>query len=252
MRRFRAIPIALQCARLAIAGALPLTGKDIAVMLRMGYSSEDIMHDLSAKHFAGPLDSSSEAQIRQLNCSPKLLDGLKSGQFDATTDQLTQAQQKITAVNAAAEKSIEQQRIALHADEAVKSPSTEGTAAQNGTSSAKRDQERPHAPPKIIDLQIGKILDLRDFDGPNMRLIVNAVEMDDVIITLLDYDHMVVVGGGDGSGYLTRILSEPTTTHKRVTKEDNSLLYKWGQSKLVYIDAMDTALNHVKVGIVSE
>jgi len=210
------------------------------------------MRDLSAKHFVGPLDPNSEAQIRQLNASPKLLDDLKSGQFDATTDQLTKAQQKIAAVNAAAEKSTEQQRIALHADEAVKSAPTEGTAAQDGTSIAKRGQERPHTPPKIIDLQIGKMLDLREFDGPNVRLIVNAVEMDDVIITLLDYDHMRVVGSGDGSGYITGISSEPTATRKRVEKEDNSLLYKWGRTKLVYIDAMDTALNHVKVGIVSE
>jgi hypothetical protein len=91
---------AFQCARLATAGTLPLTGNDIVLMLRMGYSTENIVRDLNSKHFVGPLDPSSEAQIRQLNASPKLLDDLKSGRFDATTDQKTQAQQKIEAVNA--------------------------------------------------------------------------------------------------------------------------------------------------------
>src|SRR5262249_21915891 len=54
MRRFLSIAIALQYAHLAIAGTSPLTGKDVVLMLRMGYSTEDIVRDLEAKHFVGP------------------------------------------------------------------------------------------------------------------------------------------------------------------------------------------------------
>jgi len=61
MRRFLSVVIALQCAHLAIAGTVPLTGKDIVLMLRMGYSNEDIVRDLEAKHFVGPLDANSES-----------------------------------------------------------------------------------------------------------------------------------------------------------------------------------------------
>jgi hypothetical protein len=248
MRRFLAIVIAFQCARLAAGGTLPLSGKDIVVMLRMGYSNEDIMRDLSKKHFVGALDSKVEGEMRQLNASPQLLDALRSGQFDATTDELTQAQQKIAAANAAAEELARQQQVAL-----------QDAAAR--VSNARRSQELAHPASQqikqIIDLEIGHSLDLREFAGPNIRLIVNAVEMDDLMITLLDYDHMLVVGvqgpaGLYGGWGLTGISNVPTATHKRVEKENNSLLYRWGHSKLVYLDVMDTSINHVKVGIVSE
>src|SRR5438552_8581235 len=168
MRRFLGIAMAFQCARFATAGTLPLTNKDIVLMLRMGYSTEDILRDLNAKHFAGPLDSNSEAQIRQLSGSSNLLDVLKSGQFDATADQLTQAQQKIAVANAASEELAQQQRIALQNSDRGKSASTQ----------VQRWKERPQAEPKIIDLQIGQMLDLREFDGPNMRVGILAVDTD--------------------------------------------------------------------------
>jgi hypothetical protein len=107
MRRFLAIAVAFQCARLATAGTLPLTAKDIALMLKMGYSSESIMHDLNAKHFAGPLDPSSEAQIRQLNASPALLDALKSGNYAASEQELAQARKRIADEKAAEQKATE-------------------------------------------------------------------------------------------------------------------------------------------------
>jgi hypothetical protein len=245
MRRFLAIAIAFQFARIATASTLPLTGKEIALMLKAGYSSETILRDLNARHFAGPLDPSSEAELRQLNASPKLLDDLKSGRFDATADQLTQAQQKVAAIKAEAKELARQQQIAL-----------QNVAARQSTSTQVQQwKERPQAAPKIIDLQIGQMLDLREFDGPNMRVGVLAVEMDALIIGLADYDHMQVVGGGyidGGYGGSVSIHSEPTATRKRVEKEDKALLYRWGRTKLVYLDVMDVAQNHVKVGIVSE
>lgn len=213
-------------------------------MLRMGYSSEDLARDLNAKRFAGPLDSSSEAQIRQLNASPKLLDDLKSGRFDATTDQLTQAQEKIAATNAAAEDPARQQQIALQKGNNQKS------TAPSGIDASQLGQERPQAVPKIIELKFYEILDLRDFDGPNIRLVVEAIDMDGVIINLSDYDHMNLVGYGSYES--VSIKSKPTVTRKKVAKENNSLLYKSRGFRVIYIEAMDTRQGHVKIGIVSD
>jgi hypothetical protein len=245
VRRFVAIVIAFQFAHVVIADAVPLTAKEIGLMLRSGYSSDTILHDLSARHFAGPLDPSSEAELRQLNASPKLLDDLKSGRFDATADQLTQAQQKVAAIKAEARELVRQQQIAL-----------QNVAARQPTSTQVQQwKERPQVAPKIVDLQIGQMLDLREFDGPNMRVGVLSVEMDALIIGLADYDHMQVVGGGyidGGYGGSVSIHSEPTVSRKRVEKEDKALLYRWGRSKLVYLDVLDVALNHIKLGIVSE
>src|SRR4029078_4928047 len=95
--------IALQCAHLATASTLPLTGKDIVLMLRMGYSTEDVVRELEAKHFVGPLDANSEAEIRDLNGSSNLLDTLKSGRLNATKEEVAQAEQKNAATSAEAE-----------------------------------------------------------------------------------------------------------------------------------------------------
>jgi len=46
MRHFLLVVIALQCAQLATASTVPLTGKDIVLMLRVGYSTEDVEREL--------------------------------------------------------------------------------------------------------------------------------------------------------------------------------------------------------------
>src|SRR4029077_14414704 len=110
MRHFLPVVIALQCAHLATASTLPLTGKDIVLMLRMGYSTEDVVRDLEAKHFVGPLDANSEAQIRNLNGSSKLLDTLKSGRLNATKEEVAQAERKSAPTSAEAEALAQEQR----------------------------------------------------------------------------------------------------------------------------------------------
>ena len=94
--------------------------------------------------------------------------------------------------------------------------------------------------PQIIDLEIGKPLDLRNLSGANVELTVNAVDISNVTITLRDYDRIV---GWD---------HQPKITRERIKKEDRAVLFSWGRSKVVWIDAMDVAQNHVKVGVVTE
>lgn len=240
MRHFLAIAIALQCAHLATAGALPLTGKDVVLMLRMGYSSEDIVRDLSIKHFVGPLDSDSEAQIRQLNGSATLLQGLKDGQFGATKEELTQAEQKSATTNAAVEDQPREQ-LALQ---------RHGGVGTHSAGSIRHGRAQGHANrQELIDLEVGQRLDLRQFNGPNIQVIVNGIDMSDVLFTLVHPRRMRMVSGGNVADDLS---AAPGQTSIRVKKENNSVVCRWGRMKLVYIDAMDTAQNHVKLGIVSE
>jgi hypothetical protein len=239
MRRFLLIAITL-CTHLAIAGTSPLTGKDIVLMLRMGYSSEEIVHDLEARHFVAPVDASSEAQIRELDGTSKLLATIKSGRFDATKEEVAQAEQKNAAASAEAKAGQEQ---AASADQRVGKPAL----------GPRRNREARGYPEKAqsVDVEIGQPLNLRMFNGPNVQLIVNGIEMSEIVVTLVHPRRMRIVEGRNvSSGY--NLSAAPGETSIRVKKENNSLVYQWGRTRLVYLDAIDTSPNHIRLGIISE
>lgn len=238
---------------------MPLTAKEIGLMLRSGYSSETILNDLATRHFSGTLDANSESELIKANASPILIQALKTGKLAASTDELVNAQQRTQANQVAAQRFAQQQR-AVAAEEARAAEQIarqQRIGLQNGNagnSTPRWPQERPQAAMKVIDLQIGQTLDLRDF-GANRQVIVNGVDIDGVLITLLDFDRMQVVGGGyiDGEyGGSVSYHSEPTLSRKKVPKGDRSVIYEWGRTKLVYLDVMDVSQNHIKLGIVSE
>lgn len=68
-------------------------------MLRSGYTSETILRDLSARHFADKVDPTAEKQLREANASPALLDALKSGNNAASPAEVAQARKKTTNGN---------------------------------------------------------------------------------------------------------------------------------------------------------
>jgi len=240
MRRFLFIAIALQCTHLAVAGTSPLTGKDIVLMLRMGYSTEDVVRDLEAKHFVGPLDANSEAQIRNLNGSSNLLDTLKSGQLNATKEEVAQAEQKSAATSAEAEASAQPQ------------PTSQSGGVGKHRSGPSQNRKAKPDPGKsqTVDLEIGQPLNLREFNGPNVRLIVNGIEMSEIVITLVHPRQMRIDGRNVSSGY--DLSAAPGQTSIRIKRENNSLVYRWGRTKVVYLDAIDTPQNHVRLGVISE
>src|SRR5205085_12186245 len=149
------------------AGTLPLTGKDIVLMLRMGYSTEDVEHELEAKHFVGPLDANSEAEIRDLNGSPQLLDTLKSGRLNATKEEVAQAEQKNAATSAEAEASAQPQ------------PTSQSGAVGNYPSGpGQNGRAKPHPEkPRTLATKMGQQCKLRAFIGPIVRLFVNGLEI---------------------------------------------------------------------------
>jgi hypothetical protein len=205
----------------------------------MGYSTEDVVRDLEAKHFVGPLDANSEAKIRDLNGSSNLLDTLKSGRFNATKEEVAQAEQKSAATSAEAEPLPQQQPTSQSGDVGKH----RSRPSQNRKANADKSQ--------TVDLEIGQPLNLREFNGPNVRLIVNGTEMSEIVITLVHPRQTRIVDGRNvSSGY--DLSAAPGQTSIRIKRENNSLVYRWGRTKVVYLDAIDTPQNHVRLGVISE
>ncbi|HWX16573.1 MAG TPA: hypothetical protein VNY07_08305, partial [Chthoniobacterales bacterium] len=80
----------------AICGPVPLTAKEIGLMLRSGYSSEAIMRELSARHFADSFDSTMEKQLVQSGADHSLIDALRSGAYRLSPLEMAAAKEKLT------------------------------------------------------------------------------------------------------------------------------------------------------------
>jgi nucleoredoxin len=79
----------------ARATPLPLTIKEISLMLRSGYSSNALMQELSTRHFAEKLDVEKEKTLIQVGASAELIAALKSGTYSLSPEQMTLAQRQI-------------------------------------------------------------------------------------------------------------------------------------------------------------
>jgi thioredoxin family protein len=74
---------------------MPLTPKEVSLMLRSGYSSETIVREISQRHFAGPLDSLTENQLIQAGATQALMDALRANTYQASSAELAALQQKL-------------------------------------------------------------------------------------------------------------------------------------------------------------
>jgi nucleoredoxin len=79
----------------AIAGPMPLTAKEIGLMLRTGYSSNSVENELATRHFADTLDEAKEATLVKAGASPKLIGILKNGTYSLSPEKTAQVQQEI-------------------------------------------------------------------------------------------------------------------------------------------------------------
>ena len=96
MRRHLAVSIfALLSITPGFAGQLPLTTKEISLMLRSGYSSTAVIQELSTRHFADQLDSPNEKALVQAGASAELIDALKSGAYSLSAEQAAIARQEM-------------------------------------------------------------------------------------------------------------------------------------------------------------
>jgi len=111
-RRLSVFVISLLLSILASeARQLPLTAKDVGLMLRAGYSNEDVLGDLGRRHFADTLNASMETDLIKAGATPALLNAIKSGVFSVSPEEAARAKADIEA---------EAQRRAVMAEEARK------------------------------------------------------------------------------------------------------------------------------------
>ena len=94
-----------------VAGrVLPLTAKDVCLMLRSGYSSETVQQELFARRLAGSCDATAEKALREAGAAPALIDAIKSGSYAVSPADAQTAQEELAAQAARRARETEQSR----------------------------------------------------------------------------------------------------------------------------------------------
>jgi len=94
----------------ALGRSLPLTTKEVSLMLRAGYSSEAVQQELSVRRFAGPCDATAEKALRDAGAAAALVDALKSGSYASSPADTQAAQNELNAQAARRAREKEQSR----------------------------------------------------------------------------------------------------------------------------------------------
>jgi hypothetical protein len=84
----------MMMARSACAGPLPLTVREISLMLRSGYSSEAVMREVAKRRFADSFDPLMETDLGKAGASPALLDLLRGGTYQLSPEEADAFAQK--------------------------------------------------------------------------------------------------------------------------------------------------------------
>jgi hypothetical protein len=79
-----------------LGGVMPLTAKEVGLMLRAGYSSEAVLRDLSTRRFADAFNSTIEKQLTEAGANAALLEALRSGTYQLTPAEFAKAEQKLS------------------------------------------------------------------------------------------------------------------------------------------------------------
>jgi nucleoredoxin len=77
------------------AGQLPLTLKEVSLMLRTGYSSDAVLTELSIRHFVDTVDAAGVKSLRQAGAKADLINALQAGTFSLPPEQAAVARQQI-------------------------------------------------------------------------------------------------------------------------------------------------------------
>jgi nucleoredoxin len=81
----------------ALGRSLPLTTKEVTLMLRSGYSSEAVQRELSIRRFAESCDAAGEKALTDAGASPALIDALKSGSYQSSPADAQAALEQLAA-----------------------------------------------------------------------------------------------------------------------------------------------------------
>ncbi len=75
--------------------SLPMTAKDVGLMLRSGYSSSAVMRELSQRHFVGKIDYEQENLLVKSGASPELIMEINKGTYALPPEQSEKAEEAI-------------------------------------------------------------------------------------------------------------------------------------------------------------
>jgi len=111
MRRFLVFAVLLFAAGFGsvVGRVLPLTAKDVGLMLRAGYSSEAIQRELAVRRFAGSCDAAAEKDLRETGATSALVDAIKSGSYQSSPVDEKAAHEELAAQ--AQKRALETERL---------------------------------------------------------------------------------------------------------------------------------------------
>jgi nucleoredoxin len=92
------------------ARTLPLTIKEITLMLRSGFSSETVQQELSVRRLAEPWNAGAEKPLREAGAAPALIDAIKAGSYAISPTDAHKAQDELAAQAARRARETEQSR----------------------------------------------------------------------------------------------------------------------------------------------
>jgi nucleoredoxin len=111
----------------AISAPMPLTVKEIDLMLRSGYSSQAILRELSARRFSDAFDSAMGKQLVQSGADQSLIDALRSGTYQLSPSEMGAVKEKLVQQEKHAVSSAEQSREAEPLQQSTPAPAAVGT-----------------------------------------------------------------------------------------------------------------------------
>jgi nucleoredoxin len=109
---------ALAFAAAVVAGVRPLSSKDVSLMLRSGYSSEDVLREIAQRRVTDRPDPATKKSLVDFGASPRLLSVLESGEFQVDTATAERAREEET--KASAQQEAEAEKTFRHATEVLK------------------------------------------------------------------------------------------------------------------------------------
>jgi hypothetical protein len=93
--------------RCALSSVMPLTAKEIGLMLRSGYSSEAVLRELSARRFGDEFNSEIEKQLIGAGANSSLIEALRSGAYSLPPSEIAAARTKLAAEERSSAKALE-------------------------------------------------------------------------------------------------------------------------------------------------
>jgi len=94
-------------ARFAVGNLMPLTAKEIGLMLRSGYSSEAVLRELSVRRFGEEFNTEIEYQLSRAGASSSLIEALRSGTYSLSASEIAASRSKLAASERTPAKALE-------------------------------------------------------------------------------------------------------------------------------------------------